>query len=410
VPRPTRLERWTLIAVLAVAMVYAVRSFVTPASPPPRLSKPAAPMAVSVVFLPAPVQAAPPAPPVSARQPEKPEPLMTPDTTASPARPLEVRPEPSAVPPVPLRPAAAVPAPAADPPVMPLAPARSDTTTVPPTPLRATGEQALASEPAVVPMMPGKAVETQVATAAPVPLRPRPPAPRPEGAPAAHTPVPLAVPPVAAPTSASPDLAPRPAPSAVPTGTTLDPSPRKDELAAGEGRALLRILEHGSGPTIDIAWPVSAGERERLYHQLKRCFGMRPALMDGGGRLYAADGRPGEPWAINLDRHSGFVRQARGQVTADERRDVGAIAAHHYGLADAAPVRVFPRAVDALLLGHLRLAVGDGYAQARVIRAAYRLGEAGVTVEGIEVDGRRVAGRIELAAAVTRGCRGGMTS
>ncbi len=253
-------------------------------------------------------------------------------------------------------------------------------------------------------MTSGKFAETQIATAAPVPLRPRPPAPRPEITPATHNPVPSATPPVPAETAADSPKA------AAPRTATPDPGPRTDELAAGEGRALLRILEHGSGPTIDIAWPAASGERERLYHQLKSCFGMRPALMDGGGRLYAADGRPGEPWAINLDRHSGFVRQARGQVTADERRDVGAIAARHAGLADAAPVRVFPRAVDALLLGHLRHAVGDGYAQARVIRAAYRLSGDGVAVESIEVDGRRVEGRIDLAAAAARGCRAGVAS
>lgn len=401
-PRPTRLERWTLIAVLAASMVYAVRSFVAPASPPQRMYKPGAPTSVTVVFLPAPVPAALPAPPASARQIEKPEPLrrQAPEATVPPPRPLEAKQEPPAAPPAPLRPAAA-PVPTPDPPVVPLAPARSETATTPPTPLRATGKQA-PSEPAVAPMTSGKPAETRIATAAPVPLRPRPPAPRPEIAPATSEPVPVAAPPV-------PAVAP-PAPPAEQTATTPDPGPRRDELASGEGRALLRILEHGSGPTIDIAWPASAGEREQLYHQLKRCFGMRTALMDSSGRLYAADGRPGAPWAINLDRHSGFVRQARGQVSADERQDMRAIAAHHSGLADAAPVRVFPRAVDALLLGHLRHAVGDGYVQARVIRAAYRLGSSGVTVDGIEVDGRRVEGRIELAAAATPGCRGGMIS
>lgn len=399
-PRPTRLERWTLIVVLAAAMVYAVRSFVAPASPPQRMSKPSAPTSVTVVFLPAPVAPVPPAPPVAASQIEKPEPplILALAATSLPLRPLEA----AVAPPVPLRPNVKQ-APTPDPAVVPLVPARSEAPAAAPKPLLAAGKPGAPPMSAVSPMMPGKTAETQVATAAPVPLRPRPPAPRPEITPAAQTPVPPATPPV------SEEAASEAVKAATPRASTSNPGPQKDELAAGEGRALLRILEHGSGPTIDIAWPASAGERERLYQQLKRCFGMRPALMDGGGRLYAADGRPGEPWAINLDRHSGFVRQARGQVTADERQDMRAIVAHHSGLADAAPVRVFPRAVDALLLGHLRQAVGDGYAQARVIRAAYRLGDSGVAVEGIEVDGRRVEGRIDMAAAA-RGCRAGVTS
>lgn len=377
-PRPTRLERWTLIAVLAAAMVYAVRSFVMPTTPAERTVKPVQPSAVSVVFLPAPAK------------PETRQPL--PEPAASPLQPHEARAEPLPEPPVVMRPA---PAPAVEPAVAPLVPATPPKPAAPAKLLRTADTPPLPANAPVAPMAPGKSPDPRSATAGPVPLRPRPP---PQAAP---EPVAPAVP--DAPATELPKIAAaRPAAS--------DPGPRTDELVAGEGRALLRILEHGSGPTIDIAWPAASGERERLYHHLKNCFGMRPALMDASGRLYAAEGRPGEPWAINLDRHSGFVRQARGQVTADERQDIRSITAHHAGLAQAAPVRVFPRAVDALLLGHLRHAVGDDYTQARVIRAAYRFSGSGVAVESIEVDGRRIAGRIDLAAAASRGCRVGVAS
>lgn len=379
-PRPTRLDRWTLTAVLAAAMVHAAHSFVMPATPAERTDKPVRPSAVSVVFLPAPAN------------PEMRQPL--PEPAASPLRPHETSAEPAPEPPVVLRPAAS-PAPAADPAVAPLVPASPQKPAAPVKLLRTADTPPLPANASVAPMAPGKSPDPRSATAGPVPLRPRPP---PQAAP---EPVAPAVP--DAPATEMPKVAAaRPA--------APDPGPRTDELVAGEGRALLRILEHGSGPTIDIAWPAASGERERLYHHLKNCFGMRPALMDAAGRLYAAEGRPGQPWAINLDRHSGFVRQVHGQVTADERQDIRSITVHHAGLGEAAPVRVFPRAVDALLLGHLRHAVGDDYTQARVIRAAYRFSGSGVAVESIEVDGRRIAGRIDLAAAASRGCRSGVAS
>ncbi len=56
------------------------------------------------------------------------------------------------------------------------------------------------------------------------------------------------------------------------------------------GRALLRLLEHGKGPSVEIAWPDDARDRTRLHRLLGRCYGMRLAVMDGADRLlFVAD-------------------------------------------------------------------------------------------------------------------------
>ena len=180
-----------------------------------------------------------------------------------------------------------------------------------------------------------------------------------------------------------------------------------DASTVTEGRALLRLLEHGSGPSIEIVWPPPASTRERLFQRFKSCFGMRVALMDGGGGLYVATGRQRRPWELNLDRYSGFVRKPTGRLAADERGELKDIRAHHGGLGETSPVRVFPRRVDALLLGGLRQLVGDDYGGVAAVRAAYRMREGSVLVVGVEADGRDLPGEIDLTGAVAPACRKG---
>lgn len=381
-----------MIAVLAAAMVYGVRSCVAPASPPtPPITK-APPSAVTVVFLPSQnsTQTADARAPQANPDPKPP----LPSADVQPLRPQEPAIGRQIAPLRPHSNGSLQPEPA----VLPMMPRAEEPNERPN--LRPAPSSKPAERPQVTPLRPEGDPNVPVATAAPVPLRPRP-APSPGqaatkslSAPAAEANLNSAS---AAPTPARQVSAP-PAP-AVPSART--------EAVVVEGRALLRVLEHGSGPTIDIAWPVSASERERLYHHFKACFGMRSALIDQNGRLYTSDSRPGEPWVINLDRFSGFVRQTRGQVTEDENREVSIISARHRTLAGASPVRVFPRSVDALLLGHLRHAVGEGYATSRTIRAEYTLRGSDVVIEHIEVDGRRLDGRIDLPPVAGLGCRRG---
>ena len=176
------------------------------------------------------------------------------------------------------------------------------------------------------------------------------------------------------------------------------------EAQAASGRVLLRLLEHGSGPTVEIAWPSRAQERERLYDRFLRCYGMTVAIMDDGNRLFVAEGPSGQPWTINMDRYSGFVRQAKGLVTRSEGVRVRAIRDLHPGLRRGQPVHVFPRATDAVLLSGLRRLVGEAYAGAQDIRAVYRFGGRRLFVEDVRIEGEAVAGRIDLSGAARPNC------
>ncbi len=66
-------------------------------------------------------------------------------------------------------------------------------------------------------------------------------------------------------------------------------------------------------------------------------------------------------------------------------------------------MRLFPRRVDAMLLGGLKNLVGGDYSKYRTILARYRLDGLGVSVLDIIADGRRLSGRIDLAAAARCG-------
>ncbi|MDJ0607754.1 MAG: hypothetical protein QNJ67_02165 [Kiloniellales bacterium] len=293
-----------------------------------------------------------------------------------------------------------------------------------------------AEAPAIEPQKPAPPVE---AKAAPKP----PPAPKPAPRAAEAKPPPVAKKPVARPREtrkpvplAEPRKAPAPSPRLAaraeprpvakpmprrpiaevrrpPKAVKREPAPRKETAAkqtitasredVAEGRTLLRLLEYGSGPSIELAWPDRANQRETLYSTLDRCFGMQVALMDGQGRLFISEGRPNTPWALNLDRFSGFIREPAGRVSGQERRAIDRIRAHHRGVAVAQPVRIFPRSVDARLLGGLQRLLGDRYGKARTIRARYRMDGRRLIVDRVVADGRNVPGRLELPPL--GGCR-----
>ena len=177
-----------------------------------------------------------------------------------------------------------------------------------------------------------------------------------------------------------------------------------DRATRREGRALLRLLEYGKGPVIEIAWPESEGSRNRLYRYFRQCFGMLNALMDGDGLLYGETGPMGRPWAINLDRYSGFVRHPSGQSIAAERSRARNISARH-GIYDGRLVRVFPRNVDATILGGLQKIIGNGYGTARTITAAYRPGGNTLVLVAIRVNGQLMPGKINMSGLRRRGCR-----
>jgi hypothetical protein len=172
-----------------------------------------------------------------------------------------------------------------------------------------------------------------------------------------------------------------------------------------DGRALLRLLEHGSGPAIELAWPDSAKHRERMFTLLRDCFGMQVALMDAENRLYLAKGQPRQAWTPNLDRYSGFIREPAGALSRHERQAAERIRAFHGGLASSHLVRIFPRAIDARLLGGLRRLIGAPYTKLYGIHARYRLNGGRLLVEQIAADGRRIPGRLQLSSDARGACR-----
>ncbi|MDA1100560.1 MAG: hypothetical protein O2967_16405 [Proteobacteria bacterium] len=179
-----------------------------------------------------------------------------------------------------------------------------------------------------------------------------------------------------------------------------DPEPR---AVAAQGRVLLRLLEHGQGPAIELAWPQDAGERAQLYRHFRDCLGMRVALIRRAGELFVADSPPGESWRPNADRYSGFARQPSGRLAAAEREDLRAIARRHDLSPRSSAMRIFPRQVDAQLLGGLEQIMAGSYGQAKEIRARYYLRGDAILVGDIQADGRPVAGSISLNSPCRRG-------
>lgn len=169
-----------------------------------------------------------------------------------------------------------------------------------------------------------------------------------------------------------------------------------------QGRVKLRLLEHGTGPDIEIAWPKSSHERTSLFRHLSNCFGMTVAVRDSGERLFGPDTQKGKVWDLNLDRFSGFVRLPSGARIADEQRQVKGIRQRHGMGRHSTVVRLFPRTIDAQLLGGLAKLIGPGYRGAMKIRARYQLHGGSVLISNITVDGHALSGEMRLFGR--RGC------
>jgi hypothetical protein len=198
-----------------------------------------------------------------------------------------------------------------------------------------------------------------------------------------------------------------PAPESTPRKRASEaPSPavvQVDAKAERKGRPLLRLLEHGKGPDLQIGWPASSTERDRLYRLLRSCHAMRPAIMRGDA-LYIEGGRSGGRWAPNMDRYSGFVRSPDGELQVVERDLLNTVRRQH-GIAGGKPMRLFPRRFDAMLLGGLDRLMGGAYANTGSIQANYGIEGGQVVVSNLVADGRRIEGSITIPSS--RGCAGG---
>ena len=185
-----------------------------------------------------------------------------------------------------------------------------------------------------------------------------------------------------------PKMLPQTSPPAAPPATA--PS-------LAQGRALLRILEHGTGPEIDFAWPERPGPRNALFALLRRCYGMQVVLLDGANRLYRLADPAGRPWAPNIDRISGFSRRIGGLTAAGEKDLVSRLRRRHKGINNARPIRLFPRAFDGALLGGLAQLIGKGAADLRSLSARYRMRGERLWMIDVRVNGKSVPGRVDLS-------------
>lgn len=166
------------------------------------------------------------------------------------------------------------------------------------------------------------------------------------------------------------------------------------------GRALLRLLEHGSGPTIEIAWPDGRSARSSLYGLLRDCYGMKTALMDSDGGLYVSG--VGRKWRPDMDRFSGFVRQPSGILPPGEGKEAGVIRRRHGLGLDSTIVRLFPRRIDAVLMGGLQSLLGGRYQNSKIIRASYRQVGSRLFIDNVTANGAVVRGRISFSTAQTK--------
>jgi hypothetical protein len=175
-----------------------------------------------------------------------------------------------------------------------------------------------------------------------------------------------------------------------------------DRAAIAEGRIVLRLIAQGKGPDIRIAWPGQRNRRDSLYRLLAKCYGMRTAILDRSGNLYIKGGVPGRAWDLDRDRYSSFLRAPSGRLPSEERRILSAIENYHDVRGN--PVRVFPRIVDAGIVGSLFRAANRNAATDPDIRARYNFDHQGLQLIEQTVDGRPLHGRT-LVPVLHRGCR-----
>ena len=174
----------------------------------------------------------------------------------------------------------------------------------------------------------------------------------------------------------------------------------KDQEVAG--RPLLRLLEHGRGPSVEIAWPGHSVARAKLYDLLRRCHGLRTVLLRDQEILMST--RAGAPETFDADRHSGFIRAIQGPSPRREAARIEKLRGHH-DARGGVPVRLLSRQFDARLLGGLNDLVGTGYRGAKTVTARYAVAGDRIMVHGLVVDGSKIEGRIEIDRPAR--CQGG---
>lgn len=187
--------------------------------------------------------------------------------------------------------------------------------------------------------------------------------------------------------------------------TSRAPLAAKQSAADGKktGRPLLKLLEFGKGPSIEISWPDDTSTRARLYSVFNQCYGMQVAFMRDDGALFDDTSSVGQSWAFNNDKFSGFVRQSQGRAARSEEAKIQAIRSRH-DLRSGTAVRLFPRDTDALLLAGLHQLIGRDYSNNKTIHARYQISGRRVQVVDIYSNGLPIKGSVDLSGAAKSNC------
>ena len=182
---------------------------------------------------------------------------------------------------------------------------------------------------------------------------------------------------------------------------TIKKSPRMDAAQTRKilknGRAILRILEHGTGPSINFAWPDNAKERDNLFVLLRKCYGMQTVLLGQNKRLYRQSDASGRSWLIDMDRISGFIRMAGGKLTDLEKKIIKQTRQQHSQIQLNTAVRMFPRKFDGGLLGEIARIIDTKNTKIHSISARYKQNNRDLSMVDIRINGKIKAGRIDLS-------------
>ena len=137
-------------------------------------------------------------------------------------------------------------------------------------------------------------------------------------------------------------------------------------------------------------------ERGALYNILRQCYGMEVALMGDNNQLFRLNEPPGISWKPDVDRISGFIRIAGGEIATAEKFLIRKIAQHHTIRSNYQPVRIFPRNFDATLLAGISYYGGAEKSKLQQVSARYLVKDKKVRVENIIINGKKVSGHIRF--------------
>ena len=169
----------------------------------------------------------------------------------------------------------------------------------------------------------------------------------------------------------------------------------RDE-ALRKGRPILKILEHGSEPSINFIWPNNSKDRNFLFKILRKCYGMRTAVIDDRKTIYSSTQIPGSKYKVNLDKTSGFIRLVDGKLSESEMKITNKIKKSHR-ISYGSTIRLFPRNFDSLLLGKISfLSKGLG-TDLRTITGHYKLKGTRVIIENLAINKQKIIGIVDLS-------------